>query len=92
MNSETHRYTNTQQQNTQQWSKISTQLKNGHKQKTQRGFLALQIKTGQEIHSSTTHKRIASTQNASMRFFYALRIAATAEQHYKQRVGRFSAS
>jgi hypothetical protein len=42
-------------------------------------ILGLQLKTGLTAHAEQQTQRIASTQNASMRCFYALRIAT--QQH-----------
>jgi hypothetical protein len=45
-----HRNTNTQKQNTEQWSKISTQLKNGHTQKN-----------AAQIFRATAENRVSTT-------------------------------
>jgi hypothetical protein len=82
-----NRYTNTQQQNTAQWSKISTQLKNGHKQKN----VAWIFRTTAENTVGTT--RTAHSKHSKRFYALFLRFAnsSTAKTRYEQRVGRFKA-
>jgi len=82
----------TQQQNTTQWSKISTQLENGLLLKN-----AAQIfRATAENWATRTHRAAHTAHSKHSKRFYALFLrfanSNTAAQHYAQRVGRFTAS